>query len=139
MVVLDERWELRKQLALVRVLDMAFELQKPFGARQLEQLVQHAEELEIVLLGIARSLHRLAESLGGSGQHRSRVADDEGAHRGADDDQRLERLHQHEDMAAHQDVTAENASQNDDDANDKEHFGPGKRDALRPRQSADFE
>ena len=38
------------------------------------------------------------------------VADDEGAERGAEDDQRFEGLDQHLEVAAHRDIAAEDAS-----------------------------
>jgi hypothetical protein len=120
MVLVEDR-EGPEEIALLRILDVRLEGEHPLGLGDLEDRVHQAEKLEVTVLGVARSLHHLAERRAGLGEHRFRVADDERADGGADDDQDLERLPEDEEVPAVGDIAAKHGQDNDDRAADEKH------------------
>ena len=103
---------------------MRLDLAARFGAQFAHQAVQHAERLEIVLLLRHRLLERLDNALAGVLDRLHRIGDQEGAERGAADDDGFPRLHQHVKMAAHRHEAAKHAAERDDKSDKNGHVLP---------------
>jgi hypothetical protein len=88
-----------------------------------EQLVEQAQQLDIVLLLIGRAfegpLHARADCL----QVGLGVSDDKRADCGAEDDDEFIGLEQHAEMAAAHEIAAGYGAEDDDCADDDEHAG----------------
>jgi hypothetical protein len=119
-----ELGELLEERALLRPFDMALDRQHALGLGQLEDRVHQAEQLEIVLLGVLGALEGRADALAGVGEHVLGVGDDEGADRGAEDDQVLEGLPEHPEVPAAAGVAAADAAQHHQPADDRKHADP---------------
>ena len=120
-VIRDERGKTVEDRALVRLFDMGLERQVALGFRQLEHGVHHPEDLEIAVLVVLRALEDLAERLGDTGEDRLRVGDHERADGGAEDDDVLERLPKHAEVAAGAHVAADDAPCHDHETDYEEH------------------
>ncbi len=105
----------------VRIVDVAFDFVARLGAQVAHQAVEDAERIEIMAL--LRNLvgEGLAERLPGILDDLHRVRHDEPADAGAADDHKLERLVQDLHMAAHGDVTADDAAECQEKADDDVH------------------
>jgi hypothetical protein len=119
-VVLQELGELVEQRAFVRLLDVLFQRQHSLGLGELEELVEHAQQLDIVGLLVGRPLHRAAQALEGLLDVGLGVADDESAEGRAQDNDELDGLNQDQQIAMHR-VCAKHACKNDDGPDDDEH------------------
>jgi hypothetical protein len=120
-VVGGEGGEALEQRGFVWVLDVLLEGENALRLHQLEDGELQAEQLDIGGLVVARALEQGAEHAERLLQHRAGIADDVGAGRGAQNDQGLERLDQHFEVAAHHDVAADHAAEDHYDADDKAH------------------
>ncbi len=100
---------------------MGLERQQAAGLHELEQAVLQPEQLDIGLLGVARAPHQRPEYAHRLFEDGTGVADDIGAERRPKDDQRLERLHQHLEMAAHRHVAPQDTGEDHDDADSQTH------------------
>ena len=77
--------------------------------------------------------------LDGPLHHEGRIADDEGTHRRADDDEPLERLNEHNQVPAHRRVTSDYTRDDKDGADNDEHGPrtPPERKDFKPLTVAD--
>ena len=117
MVVEDQR-ALLEHFALRRLLDHALQAHHAFLARERQQLVHHREQVEVVLLLVARAFQQRDEAAGHLLGDPHRVGDDQRADRGAADDQQLGRLPQSPQLPAVHGEPPQDATENDDDADD---------------------
>ncbi len=103
----------------VGIVEMPFDLAAGLAAQFAHQRVQGAQDVEeVARLGHLVG-HRLDDGLAAILDRRQRVGDDEDAERGAADDEELERLKQHFEMAAERGVAAEDAADGDDQSDDE--------------------
>ncbi len=119
--------------AVLRVLEVPLERHDAGLLREPEQLVEHRQQIGVVLLAEAR-LHRLAHLLHQLHHRRHRCADQELADGRAEDDEELVRLVQQGDLAVVHDVAAEHRADHHEDADDDHHrrtlrTGAGAEDA----------
>ena len=120
MVVVEAR-KLVEKVAVIGVFDMRFEGEHPLGPSHLEYLVLDAQKLDIVVFLVFRTFGSGAEALADLADYAFGIADDHGTDRRADNDDHLERLPKDGKLSAHSHVTAKNAGEHCNDADDDEH------------------
>jgi hypothetical protein len=116
----DEMREGTEQLAPVGILEMRLERQQAFAAGELEHREQEGQKLEIGGLRIGRAAEQHLDVPEHAQLHGGRIGDDEGAGRRARDDQHLQRLPEHPELAVRQ-VTTQHRSDDDQEAKDEQH------------------
>src|SRR5581483_7518465 len=99
-VVLLHVRKLGEEGALVRLLDMLLQGEHPLGLGEAEELVEQAQQLDVILLLVGWAFERALQTGADRLQVSLGIADDEGARRSAQDDQELVRLDEDGEMAA---------------------------------------
>ena len=111
MVIGSEFREGLEEGAFFRALDMAFDRQHALGLCQLENGIEQAKQLQIIVLLVSRPLEGNAERLACLAQDVLRVGDDIGAARAAENQGEFEGLPEQAHLAAHGHIAAEAADQ----------------------------
>ena len=127
MMVRRECREGVEQRRFAGIFDVLLDREQALLLHELVQRELHAQQLDIAFLLVFGTFDERAEHGRHGLEHRLGVADDEGADRGAEDDDEFERLPKHLEMAAHSRVAAEDADENDDCADDQPHSLPSLR------------
>ncbi|MCY1383469.1 hypothetical protein D9M69_715950 [compost metagenome] len=100
---------------IMRVFDMRLDPQNTLLLDQLVHRELQAQQVDIGLLVVFRPLEQRAEHARHCLQHWSAIGNDECPDGGAQNDEEFEGLPQHLDMAAHAEISAEHAAENDED------------------------
>ncbi len=116
--------------AFGRALDVVFQRHEAFPARLVEQFVEQAEDVDVVLLLVARALEHAHGGLQGLLHGFDRGADQERAQRRTADDHQFIGLPQRAEFAVRADVAAEHAEDDDEKSNDDEHGADAGRGYL---------
>ena len=110
-----------EQRAFGRALDMIFQRHEAFAAGLVEQFIEQAEHIDVVLLLVARALEHTHHGLQGLLDRLGRGTDQEGAERGAADDDQLIGLPEGTQAAVGTEVAPDHADDDDQESNDDEH------------------
>ncbi len=121
MMVGRKHREFGEQRAFVGFFDVRFEGEVALALGQAENRVEDAQKLKVVRLIVFGALEDLAAGAGRAADHLFRVTDDELADGRTTDDQEFKRLPQHVHMAARSHIAGNDATENDNETNDKEH------------------
>ncbi|KAG1260495.1 hypothetical protein G6F66_014411 [Rhizopus arrhizus] len=100
---------------------MVFQRHEAFAARLVEQFVQQAEHIDVVLLLVTRALEHADHGLQGLLDRLGRGADQERAQCGTADDDQLVGLPQRPQPTVCAEVAAQHADDDDQESNDDEH------------------
>ena len=120
-VILQERGKFGEELALLRHFDVLLDGEIAFAPRLGEHAEHHAQRLEIAVLAVARGAEDGADAGGDAFEDVHRVGDEQGAERGAADDEQLRRLHQHQQVALFHKVATQYRAEDDKDSEDGKH------------------
>ena len=120
-VVAAELRECLEDRRILRVLDMRLERQDALGLHQLEQAELQPEQFDIGRLVVFRPAEQRAKHAERGLQHRTGIADHEGADGRPQNDHRFERLPEHLQVPAHGRVAAEHTNDDGEDADDETH------------------
>ena len=98
-------------MAFFRLFDMGFQCHRALRLCQLEHRVEHDQQLDIGIFFVFCALQDARQLLHRCFEDVAVIADDVGTNGGTKDDDVLEGLPQHEEMAAVQRVTAKHTSE----------------------------
>jgi len=119
-----------KQRARLRIFDMFFDAKQAFLAHQAEEVVEHRQQVDVILLRILGTLQQAHRITQRGFYYLGRVGRDECAQRAAADDQQFIRLPQREDLAVRQHETTEHAGKDHEGADEDQHIRSGIRSPL---------
>ena len=114
---------LLEQRRVVRVLDVLLDRHQAFLARLLQDVVEQRHQLHVARLRVLRALQHARQRGERRLEHLRLVVDDEGAERAAEDGHQLrrQRVDDHADVAAVQDVGTEDAAERHGVTDENEH------------------
>src|SRR5579871_3316147 len=115
---------LRKNLALRGILDVFFQLHHALFASHHEQLIEHLEGLQVMILAVRAAFEHRDQPLYDPDYRGKRVGDQERPRASAANNDQLRGLDQYADLAVFHKVAAHHGPQNDDDSNECEHQKP---------------
>ncbi|CAD5267038.1 hypothetical protein BOS5A_80090 [Bosea sp. EC-HK365B] len=125
-----------EQRRLFRIFNVLLDGEHALLLHELVQRILHPQQFDIAFLRVLGALHDRAEHGGHGLEDRRGIADDEGTDRCAEDDDELERLPEDLEVATHGRVTAEDADEDNDCADDQPHgVSPSHRSSYSPREA----
>ncbi len=110
-----------EQRALGWAFDVVFQRHEAFAAGLVEQFIEQAEHIDVVLLLVARALEHANHGLQGLLDRLGRRAHQESAERGTADDDQLVGLPEGTQAAVGTEVAPDHADDDDQESNDDEH------------------
>ena len=120
-VVLEKCRKLRKQLALLRHLDILLDGQVALASRFGEHAKHHAQRLQIAGLAVTRGPEGRAHAGGDAFEDVHRIGNEQRAQGSTADDEQLRRLHQHQQVALFHKVATQYSTENDKYSKDGKH------------------
>ena len=124
MVIRQDARILRKDRALLRIVDVRFDRHQAFFAHLREDVVQQREQLQKKRLVVLGALEHVRQRLQGALDDLARVRHEKSTGRRAEDHDQFDRLHERTEMAACEGESSEHRRQNDDVADQYEHGSP---------------
>src|ERR1700722_10636301 len=120
-VIFHKAGVLGKNRTLARLFHIALQRHQAVFAGLVEQVIHHFEGVDIGLLAELGSAECSADSSGDRFDDVQRIRDQDGAYRGAANNDQLRRLHEHSHIAVLHQVAGGHATENNDDADNCEH------------------